>query len=651
MSSSSLAADETMPFGGILATPGRRSLAAAAILVVAALALAPSTYDTGGGGATSLFASGFVVPSLPSAFRRHGAVGGAASFSHISPKLPQIRSEPATLLSASVVEESTEATVAKSGDEIGVAANLGATDGDAAGAGAAAPAASAEVNGDAAVNGVVVPANGEAVAAPPTKTDGPKTEADFGADTPDVPLPTSAGGYCHTKASKAKISAANKGKTPWNKGKGRSEEVKRRIADGVRRRNRERFLAKLEDMGVTEEEYELQKKEERRRKDAERRARKTENGGYRPTEETKAKISAVLKEKWANGEVKKRKPSTGARRKGFKHTEETKQKIRESLKKRWATDPEYRAKKVNSAKAQNSSKDSRERIADTLRKKWEDPEFRAYMMERMATRKKSSAVVDDEHRRKISQAMKKKWKDASYRAKAVKGMKKHMAENPRPKRPMSRRKVPGPKEETAEERVQVGDSGIFAVTAAAPTRRRRKSSKTTRGKVANGATGAAPKRKKRKKKAVTAKSDDVVGGGGAASLEAMMPLTKPKSKPDEVADEEPIDMSDGSLDRLRLERRDLYDLLYGDEAGEASHFATESAFYDSKGQAKGAKKSTKKKVPKSVPKSKKTALEMVGAPLSAPSAAGSSSSAFSWDEDDEDDENLDNFDPYGLDDF
>lgn len=151
----------------------------------------------------------------------------------------------------------------------------------------------------------------------------------------DIPMPTEAGGYSHTQASRAKISAANKGKTPWNKGKARSEEVKARIAEGVRRRNRERFLQKLEDMGLTEEEYEAKKKEERRQKDAERRDRKTEKGGYRLTDETKQKISRVLKEKHAKGEVKKREYK-GPFRKGFSHSEETKEKIRESLKKKWA---------------------------------------------------------------------------------------------------------------------------------------------------------------------------------------------------------------------------------------------------------------------------------------------------------------------------
>ncbi len=151
----------------------------------------------------------------------------------------------------------------------------------------------------------------------------------------DVPTLTAAGGYTHTTTSRAKISAANKGKVPWNKGKGRSEETKRKIAEGVRRKNRERFLQKLKDMGVTEEEYEQQKKEERRKKDAERRARRTANGGYTPTEETKAKISKILKKKYAEGGVKRKKSSKPAR-KGFKHSEATRAKISESLRKKWS---------------------------------------------------------------------------------------------------------------------------------------------------------------------------------------------------------------------------------------------------------------------------------------------------------------------------
>jgi NUMOD3 motif len=77
-------------------------------------------------------------------------------------------------------------------------------------------------------------------------------------DEADVPMPTQNGGYSHTKASRAKISAANKGNTPWNKGQQRSAEVKARIAAGVRAANRQRFLQKLLELNMTEAQYEAE---------------------------------------------------------------------------------------------------------------------------------------------------------------------------------------------------------------------------------------------------------------------------------------------------------------------------------------------------------------------------------------------------------
>lgn len=353
----------------------------------------------------------------------------------------------------------------------------------------------------------------------------------------DVPHPTAAGGYTHTSSSKAKISAANKGKTPWNKGKTRSDEVKARIAEGVRRRNRERFLAKLEEEGITEEEYNQKKKEERRKKDAERRARRTEKGGYTPTNETKQKISNILKEKYASGEIVRTRRSPSTVRRGFKHSEETKQKIRESLKKKWAEDEEYRELMTNKTVANNAIGNSpsvRKRIAETLKKKWEEPEFRAKMMEKFAHRKQRSASKATEHRKKISEAMKKKWMDEEYRKRATDGMAKGRESAPprmvKPVRPKMPKMV----------------TPLVATT------------QLTKSKEATTKTKA-----KRKKKASAKKSSK---SSGDASITAVEPisLSPPKTAPKKVAKiEEPE--PDGSINRLREERRDLYDLLYGDE--------------------------------------------------------------------------------------
>ena len=58
----------------------------------------------------------------------------------------------------------------------------------------------------------------------------------------ELPIPTANGGFSHTNASKAKISAANRGKVPWNKGRAQSDAVRAKIAAGVQKRNREKFL-------------------------------------------------------------------------------------------------------------------------------------------------------------------------------------------------------------------------------------------------------------------------------------------------------------------------------------------------------------------------------------------------------------------------
>lgn len=494
---------------------------------------------------------------------------------------------------------------------------------------------------------------------------------------PDAPLPTVNGGYAHTKASRAKIAAANKGKTPWNKGKARSEEVKARIAAGVRRKNRERLLKKIADMGLTEEEYNAQKKEEKRKREAERRARKTEKGGYRPTQETKDKISAILKEKWAKGEVKKRAPSTGQRRKGFKHSEETKQKIRESLRKRWADDPEYRAKKEESARKQNTTTSSREKIANTLKKKWEDPKFRAYMMEKIKQRKKP-AKVSDEHRAKISAAMKKKWQDEKYREKAVGNIRKAAAT--RPSRPTARRK-PASVQATKPKQRELKNGIIAMVPETAPTKKVkkkavRKTTAKTKTKTKTAATTATTKRKKKvapKKKKVVKATDE--GPGDFGPIEAVKPLTQPKRVFEDLDDDNDDDLDDfggnGDLAQLRHERRDLFDLLYGDEDDIG---ANDAAIYDKQSSAAPV---APRKVQKTTSRGRPAAvspIERARVPANAEesdtlaavaAAAGGampradrrdpvfspSLPNFSFDDDDDEDDSLDNFDPYGLEDF
>ena len=416
----------------------------------------------------------------------------------------------------------------------------------------------------------------------------------------DIPTPTSNGGFTHTSASRAKISAANKGKAAWNKGKARSEETKARIAEGVRRKNRERFLAKLAAEGITEEEYTERKKAERRKKDAERRARRTAKGGYTPTEETKKKISKILKEKYANGEVKRTPRDPSKVRRGFKHTEETKQKIRASLKRKWAEDEEYRemmkSKTVASGKVDSSV---RQRISETLKKRWEDPEFREHMMEKFANRRASSGTRDESHRQKISAAMKKKWMDEEYRRRATEGMAKG--------RESASNKVTLAKPVPPKEKVKaMGAAAIKALTPASAVQVAKKKKSATKKKTT-----------KRKKKASTKQK--------GTKIEAVKPIKssdvpakpkKAKPKPDKPA-------GDGCISRMREERRDLYDLLYGDE--EDSHGDGGSGSNGDQGRP------------------------VTGEPpamLSSSTMAGRSSSSMAALLAEDDD--LDDFDPYGL---
>jgi hypothetical protein len=452
----------------------------------------------------------------------------------------------------------------------------------------------------------------------------------------DIPTPTENGGYTHTVASKAKISAANKGKTPWNKGKTRSEEVKARIAAGVRAKNRERFLKKLEDMGLTEEEYESQKKEDRRAKDAERRARKTANGGYRPTEETKAKISKILKEKWANGEVKQRAPINPENvRRGFTHTEETKQKIRDSLKKRWAEDPEYRQRQVEKATKVASEGDVRTRIGNTLKEKWKDPEFRSFMMEKISNRRKPEHQShNEEHRQSISAAMKAKWQDPEYRAKAMEAMEKRRAERPpaKPRKPRTdaqkaarqRREGLKPSVPRRKKKAPAIDSNGIAIVEPVTASTARKSRASTRRK-------STPYNE--------------------ASLEgAVEPLSSPVKKRRRAAPKKKSGEPDGSISRLREERRDLYDLLYGDDEDEDSSEKAAQAQQKQTMDAIELERKADTLLSKSsvssllTPTQKAKTSDRRNTKSLQASPASPLSSVFN----DVEDEDLDDFDPYGL---
>ncbi|GAX26351.1 hypothetical protein FisN_16Lh193 [Fistulifera solaris] len=410
-------------------------------------------------------------------------------------------------------------------------------------------------------------------------------------DQDDVPRPTKNGGYTHTSASKAKISQANKGKTPWNKGQQRSEEVKARIAAGVRAKNRERFLEKLKNLGLTEEEYNEQKKRERAAKDRERRARLTEKGGYRHTPETKQKISSILKEKYASGEIDgKRNVDPSKVRRGFSHSEETRAKISASLRKRWSEDPEYRATMLAKTGAGNSQEHVRQKISETLKRKWQDDEFRSAMLEKMG------AANRDTHREKISSAMKAKWQDAEYRKRTLEAISKQRreaaAERGTTLPPRRKRNKPaGP----AVPRASAPPSLLTSTSDSLRQLRPRGLGKAETIKVVSP--------RKPKEKATPALRPAAVRPVAVASKMLMdlddeddeddddefefsitdKPRVKSSSSSHSAPNQQKKKLAkskNGDKEQLREERRDLYDFLYGDEEGTRSNLASVFALGD-----------------------------------------------------------------------
>ncbi|CAN0029606.1 unnamed protein product, partial [Hapterophycus canaliculatus] len=171
---------------------------------------------------------------------------------------------------------------------------------------------------------------------------------------------TEAGGRPHTVASRAKISAANKGKKPWNVGVGHSDETRRKIAEGARNAAKKRREKAAESLGMTLEDYE----EMKRRKPAGKRSTDV-------TEETRRKISTRLKEKWRDPAYRAQRKLCLPNRRGIPHTEETKARISAAVKKKW-DDPVYREKITNMVRTD----ETRAKIGKVIREQWADPSTR-----------------------------------------------------------------------------------------------------------------------------------------------------------------------------------------------------------------------------------------------------------------------------------
>jgi NUMOD3 motif len=504
----------------------------------------------------------------------------------------------------------------------------------------------------------------------------------------DVPRPTPNGGFTHTQRSRNKISLANKGKTPWNKGVNRSEEVKAKIAEGVRRRNRQRFLDKLASMNMTEAQWEQHQADLKAQKEQERRQRLTAQGGYRLSNETRQKISRVLKERYATGQIQRKAVDPEKVRKGFTHSAETRAKIAESLKRRWATDDRYRANMLRKASTSSSHEETRLKISRSLKEKWQDPEFRESMLAKMAISKGNRTVsggvtYDEDHRQRISEAMKAKWQDESYRAKTLEAIAKkrqamlsqrppRASPPPKQKKKQPTRPIPGfssthlnhreaalpltskhrialdsrspetpinptSKAESAStvrsldvsivkplEPKQAATARQKRRTAGTEAERSRSRSTADQYDALNDSTNTAPTRK------VASPAASAAGERiGEAAL--TIPSTSTPSKAAKKSKKDPGDNvveKHGSVAKLKQERRDLYDLLYGDDDEEDDDLAI---------RLDDAVENVK-------PRRSKKALHTMKSQRDDDEEGDDAQFDFH-------DENLDRFDPYGLDDF
>eukprot|EP00904_Undaria_pinnatifida_P009670 jgi/Undpi1/5833/HiC_scaffold_2.g01107.m1 len=203
---------------------------------------------------------------------------------------------------------------------------------------------------------------------------------------------TEAGGRPHTATSRARISAANKGKEPWNKGGRHSEETRRKIAEGARNAARKRREATALSLGMTLEEYDDMKQ---RRKPSEK--------NPEVTMETRLKISARLKEKWKDPIYRERRKGCMPNRQGVAHSEETKARIAAAVKARWQ-DPAYR-EKITSRVA---SEETRAKIGKIIKDQWADPEIRQVRMAKMMPK-------TEEHKKRISEGVRNRWADPEFR--------------------------------------------------------------------------------------------------------------------------------------------------------------------------------------------------------------------------------------------
>lgn len=422
----------------------------------------------------------------------------------------------------------------------------------------------------------------------------------------------------HTEESRRKISLANKGKVPWNKGRKQSEETKEKIRQGVLRRLAEKELLNPRPSPPP-------KSPPSRRR------------GEPIPSSTRSKISNTMKAKWANSTYAAERRSKrnalyeeavkNATRedgtvdyervnvigmRGRKHSRETREKISQTLKSRWSNEDGFRDRMVTMMKMGNIARgnedgkvpeETRRKISEKLKMRWREEEgFREKMMTSMATRKGIDSPRAEEHRKRISDAIKAKWADEGYRKRATEGMKRSLVERKRKgvvkeigkKQKRARKRVKEEGEAKVEATVleakdeEVGVENVEMKKVVEETAERtqvveekvvekKKKKKVIKAKIVEGATpDRAPDRTLHRTPDPTPTIDAV-----PEETPALLELDDIEPDPEELEDVPISELEDNptsnhqppdlaNMSALKQERysalsRDLWNLLYGDD--------------------------------------------------------------------------------------
>lgn len=236
------------------------------------------------------------------------------------------------------------------------------------------------------------PASVSAALAPPSAAPG-DSDSDSGAsaESEDEEEPFRVG-MPHTPATRAKISAGNKGKVPWNKGRKHSAETKRKIAEGTRRAmNSPETRARLRAVAV----------------------------GRRHSKETRGRIAAACGRVKAVQEARRRAGDKrvvvgnqrGRRRVEFEWAQE-REALLERIGRR-AKGMDFKAVVRNGSASQKLRRpmkvETREKLSRRIKELWTDPEYRDRVRSGVqnSVRMKGSvrSPLTDEHRERIRQSL------------------------------------------------------------------------------------------------------------------------------------------------------------------------------------------------------------------------------------------------------